>query len=127
MKSLRFFKDAPHGSAFSKLKDASHGSAIFFKIFRILRKEARSSSNVQDAPHGSLVLNERTRERDFLDAPRGTAILNQRTMKFGGCSARERNIFLNFQSAPHRTTICSQCSGCYARERDVLQNFQDAP
>ena len=37
-------------------EDAPHGSAIFLKIFRILRTGARFSQNFQDAPHGSAIL-----------------------------------------------------------------------
>ena len=67
---IQIFRDAPHGSAvlfFQNFQDASsHGCAICFKIFRMLRTRARFSykfsgcsarernflQEIQDAPHG---------------------------------------------------------------------------
>ena len=79
-------------------EDAPHGSAILFKIFRMLRTGTRCSStfsgcsarerdillSFQNAPHGSTILNDEVDEgstkailADYPGTPLKTALLNE--------------------------------------------------
>ena len=98
---LQNVQDAPHGSAiFFKIFRMPHFSAIFFQIFRMLRTGARFCP------------------------------------EFSRCSARERDVLQNLQDAPHRSAIfkilrtgarfVSKFSGCSARERDFERRRRES-
>ena len=108
MKHRRLFKDAPRGSA------------IFFKIFRMLRAGARFSSEFSGCSTGAQFSSKfsvcSARERGFEQKNEIVRTLRtgaQFSSKFSRCSARERHFLQNFQDV--RTGA------------PFLQNFQDAP
>ena len=95
---------------------------------------AQFIQHFQDAPHGSIILNENRRK--LLRMLRTGARLSS---TFSAFFARERDFIQNVEDAPHGSAMLnifsmlrkgkqlhSKISGCSALERDFIQNFEAA-